>query len=81
MLGDGHAQLRQVEHLADLDPGEERARKLTAAATAPVSNVDNELVGLGDLGQVRSRGARLLAWLAVPAAVTLASHRLAQPVL
>jgi hypothetical protein len=81
MLGDGQAQLGQVKHLTDLDPRDRRARKRTAAATAPVGNVDNDLVGLGDLFQVRAWGARLLAGPAPATSATCRAGGLAQAIL
>jgi len=54
-------QPRQVEHLAGLDPDHHRVGQVPSAAAAPAGDVLNHLVGLGDLGQVGTRGAGLLA--------------------
>ena len=61
MLHNPQAKRRQVEHLPGLDPHHRRIGKLRAASAAPVSQVLDDLVGLGDLGQVGAGGARLLA--------------------
>jgi hypothetical protein len=71
MLDDPQAKRGQVEDLADLDPGHRPARKLATAATAPVGNMDHDLVRVGDLHQVRAWGARLLTR---PAPATIATR-------
>jgi len=72
MLDDPQAKRGQVEHLADLDPGDQRTRKLAAAAAAAVGDMDHDLVWVGDLRQVRAWGARLLAR---PVPTTTATRR------
>ncbi|HWD47391.1 MAG TPA: hypothetical protein VHM23_27380 [Actinomycetota bacterium] len=61
MLDHAQAQPGQVEHLAGLDPDHRRAGQVRAAASAPVGQVLDHLVGGGDLGQVGAGGAGLLA--------------------
>jgi hypothetical protein len=61
VLGHRQVQPRQVEHLAGLDPDHHCVGQVPSAAAAPVGDVLNHLVGLGDLGQVGTRGAGLLA--------------------
>jgi hypothetical protein len=71
MLDDPQAKRGQVEHLANLDLGDQRTGKLATAAAAAVGDMDHDLVGVGDLRQVRPRGARLLAG---PAPATIATR-------
>jgi len=61
VLGHGQAQPRHVEHLPGLDPDHHRVGQVRAAADAPVGDVLNHLVGLGDLRQVGTGGTGLLA--------------------
>jgi hypothetical protein len=83
MLGREPAQRWQVEHLAGLDPDHARPGQVRAAPAAPVGGMQGDLVGLGDLGQVRAGGAGLLPGPAPrrPLIVLAACPRgLAQPV-
>jgi len=61
VLGHRQAQPRQVEHLPGLDPDHHRVGQVRTAAAAPVGDVLNHLVGLGDLRQVGTGGTGLLA--------------------
>jgi hypothetical protein len=62
MLDHGQAQRWQVEHLPRLDPFNLRIGQLGAAPAAPVRHMPDHLVRLGDLGQMGTRRAGLLAW-------------------
>jgi hypothetical protein len=50
VLGHAQAQRRQVEHLAGLDPDDQRVGQVRAATAAPAGYVLHHLVGGGDLG-------------------------------
>ena len=81
VLGRHQPQRRQVKQLAGRGGDHRRVGQVGAAARTPVRDVHHDLVGLGDLGQVRTRGARLLARLAAPTLAPRDPRRLAQPIL
>ncbi len=64
MLGCARPHLGQVDDLTGLHPDDRRERQLRAAPLAPLGDVDDDLVGVGHLDQVRARRAGLLARLA-----------------
>jgi len=61
VLGHLQAQRRQVEHLPGLDSGHHRAGQIPIAPAAPAGDMPDDLVGSGDLGQIGTRSAGLLA--------------------
>jgi len=81
MLHAAQADLGQVEDLPDRHPDHRRQHQVAAAPTAPLGHVDDDLVRVVDLGQVRARGAGLLAGLATTRApLARGAGRLAEPV-
>jgi hypothetical protein len=61
MLGHRQAQRRQVEHLPSHDPDHHRIGQLAAAPLAAVRHMPDHLVRQGDLGQMGTGRAGLLA--------------------
>jgi hypothetical protein len=51
----------QVEHLAGLHADHRRRSQVRTAAATPLRDVPDDLVRLGDLGQMRAGGTGLLA--------------------
>jgi hypothetical protein len=66
VLHDAQAQHRQVKHQSGLDPNHHRAGQIPPAPTAPLGHMLHDPIRLGDLGQMGTRGAGLLARLTAP---------------
>ncbi len=83
VLGHGQTQRRQVEHLAGLDPDHQRIGQVRVAAATAIRDMPDDLVRLGDLGQIGTGRAWLLArptTLGATTALPLGRWRLAEPV-
>lgn len=81
MLDGSQADLGQVQHLPGLHPDHRRQHQHRAAPSAPLGRVDNDLVRVLHPGQVRARGAGLLARpTRAGAPLPRGSGRLAQPI-
>jgi hypothetical protein len=81
MLDGVQADLGQVEDLPGRHPDHRRQHQVGAAPLAPLGRVDDDLVRILDAGQVRARGAGLLAGLATTGApLARGGGRLAEPI-
>jgi hypothetical protein len=80
VLGHGQAQRRQVEHLPGLDPDHQRSSQVRVAAATAIRDMPDDLVGLGDLGQMGTGRAELLARPCATTALPLGRWRLGEPV-